>query len=117
VIPLIVPVKELDMNRIIKDTLPETARAKQDEMQSRREVLRTALMVGCGLLVPITLFSASATAAENRVPKASVKYQNQPKGKQKCGTCMNFIAATKTCKRVEGPINPDGWCILWAKKA
>jgi hypothetical protein len=60
---------------------------------------------------------ASAADAAKKVAKAGVKYQNQPKGEQKCGTCTNYIAASKTCKRVEGPINPDGWCILWTKKA
>ena len=105
------------MNSIIKDTLPETTSIKQGEMLSRRAALRTALMVGCSLFVPVTLFSSSSAAADNKVPKVSVKYQNQPKGELKCGACMNFIAATKTCKRVEGPINPDGWCVLWAKKA
>ena len=105
------------MNRITKEALPETTDAKRDEILSRRKVLRAALVVGCSMFVPITLFSSSATAADNKVPKASVKYQNQPTGEQKCGTCMNFIAATKTCKRVEGSIAPDGWCILWAKKA
>jgi hypothetical protein len=82
------------------------------------------LITGCCLFVPITMLSSSANSAEaatatgaKKLAKSGVKYQNQPKGAQKCGTCTNFIAASKTCKRVEGPINPDGWCILWTAKA
>ncbi len=51
-----------------------------------------------------------------RVAKASVQYQDQPKGDQKCSNCLQFVEPDG-CKVVEGPINPDGWCILWAKKA
>lgn len=107
------------MKRIIKEAIPTPINPKKDEILSRRAVLRAALMLGCGLFVPITLMSTPASAADaaKKVAKAGVKYQNQPKGEQKCGTCTNYIAASKTCKRVEGPINPDGWCILWAKKA
>jgi hypothetical protein len=46
-----------------------------------------------------------------------VQYQTQPKGDQKCGGCLHFIAESNTCKLVEGQISPDGWCILWAQKA
>jgi len=111
------------MNENNQETSPDTTDSKQEELLSRREVLRGALMVGCSLFVPIALFSSSANGADSiapaikKVSKKSVMYQNQPKGEQKCSTCMNFIAATKTCKRVEGPIDPNGWCVLWAKKA
>lgn len=108
------------MNKNNQETSPDTAGSKQDELLSRRAVLRGALMVGCSLFVPIAFFSSSANGAEapavKKVSKKSVMYQTHPKGEQKCSTCMNFIAASKTCKRVEGPINPEGWCILWAKK-
>jgi hypothetical protein len=112
------------MNENNQEASPDTTDSRQDEMLSRRAVLRGALMVGCSLFVPIAIFSSSANGAESTAPatakkvsKKSVMYQNQPKGAQKCSTCMNFIAASNTCKRVEGSINPEGWCILWVKKA
>lgn len=95
----------------------------QEEVLSRRSVLRGALVVGCCLFAPAVFFSSPAAGADaaptatTKVSKKSVLYQTHPKGEQKCATCMNFIAASNTCKRVEGPINPEGWCILWAKKA
>lgn len=112
------------MNENKQESSPDTAGSKQDELLSRRAVLRGALMIGCSLLVPAAIFSSSANGADSTAPatvkkvsKKSAMYQNQPKGAQKCSTCINFIAASNTCTRVEGPINPEGWCILWAKKA
>ncbi len=94
------------------------------QIPSRRVVLRRALAVGCGLFVPLSLFSSpaisansAATTATKKIPKANVQYQAKPKGEQKCGLCLNFIAESKTCKLVEGPISPEGWCVMWAKKA
>lgn len=60
---------------------------------------------------------APAPAAAAKVSKASVQYQTEPKGDQKCSGCLNFIAESNTCKLVEGDISPNGWCQLWAKKA
>ena len=45
------------------------------------------------------------------------QYQAQPKGEQKCGSCLNFVAESNTCKLVAGQVSPEGWCSLWAKKA
>jgi hypothetical protein len=94
-----------------------------EELQSRRAVLRGALAIGCYLFAPTALISAQAVAADSAAPtagkkvsKASVKYQNSAKGEEKCSGCINFIAESNTCKRVEGKINPNGHCILWAKK-
>ena len=112
----------------------------KQEIPSRRVVLRGALALGCSLLAPIALsgcdskkgagstssvpVSAPATsansaapAATRKVPQANVQYQTQPKGEQKCGRCMHFIAESNTCMLVDGQISPEGWCSLWVKKA
>jgi hypothetical protein len=47
--------------------------------------------------------------------KSSVGYRGSPKGSQKCSNCALFIAPA-TCKSVEGPISPNGWCNIWVKK-
>jgi len=107
-----------------------------EEILSRRNVLRGALAVGCGICLPIVFSGCDSktgatpgatpaaagndsapAAAPKKVPQASVQYQQQPKGDQKCSTCANFIAESKTCKLVEGQINPEGYCVLWTKKA
>jgi uncharacterized protein YjbJ (UPF0337 family) len=124
----------------IQGASPKGDSMMKEEILPRRAVLRGALVVGCGLLLP-GLFSgcdskkgtsasgsapanppatgadSAAPATAKKAPKASVQYQTQPKGEQKCGLCQHFIAESKTCKRVEGQISPDGWCVMWMKKA
>ena len=44
------------------------------------------------------------------------------KADQDCTNCLNFKPPGKAntcggCKVLKGPINPKGWCKLWAKKA
>lgn len=106
-----------------------------EEIPSRRIMLRGALAAGCSLWLPIALSgcdskkganssssapvpsaNSTAPATPAKVPQASVQYQTQPKGEQKCSGCANFIAESNTCKLVEGQISPDGWCTLWTKK-
>ena len=118
----------------------------KEEIPSRRVVLRGALAVGCGLLLPAALFGSDSKKSESstgttpdtgsaapdssptpsaddaapaaaKVSQASVQYQNQPKGEQKCSGCLHFIAGSNSCKLVEGQISPDGWCSLWVQKA
>lgn len=55
----------------------------------------------------------SSTAQTPKVSKTIAQYQEKPKDGKKCATCANFIAESNTCKVVEGPINPEGWCIYW----
>lgn len=59
----------------------------------------------------------SATAQGNKLSKAQAQYQDQPKGDQNCANCMHFIAESSTCQVVEGKVSPNGWSMLWAKKA
>jgi hypothetical protein len=91
--------------------------------QSRRSVLRGIFAVGCSLLLSAALLGSqdasadTAAPAAKKVSKASVHYQTHPNGEKRCGTCVNFISASNTCKRVEGQVNPKGYCILWTKSA
>lgn len=66
---------------------------------------------------PAPSAESAAPAAPAKVSQASVQYQIQPKGEQKCGNCVNFIAESNTCKVVDGQISPEGWCTLWVQKA
>ena len=108
----------------VEKASPQGECMMKEEIPPRRAVLRGALAVGCSLFVPIALFSSPAHSANSaaptatkKVPKASVQYQTKPKDAQKCSNCLNFIAASNTCKLVEGQISPEGWCTLWIKKA
>lgn len=134
------------MNTDIDEGRTNPLTGAKEDIPARRAVLRGVLAVGCGLLLPAALLGCNkksedstgaapastppadgeaaapagapaAPEAAAKVSQASVQYQMQPKGDQKCNACMHFIAESNTCKLVEGPISPDGWCTLWAKKA
>ena len=83
---------------------------------SRRIWLKNA---GVGIvLAPWLRRSARAQA---KASKAAMKYQDQPKDGQRCDSCMQFLPGPKagangTCKVVDGPISPNGWCIAYVKK-
>jgi hypothetical protein len=107
---------------IFEENRPQFEGQAQEQIPARRVVLRGAVALACSAFMPLAIFSSRATSATaapttKKVPQASVQYQAKPKGEQKCSNCMNFIAESNTCKLVEGKISPDGWCILWAKKA
>lgn len=69
-----------------------------------------------GGTTPETSPSAAAPGGTAKVAKASVQYQEQPKGDQNCSNCLQFVPESSTCKVVEGAIKPEGWCILWTRK-
>jgi len=125
--PDVIVGKRVELAAKIQEASPETECKMKEEIPPRRLVLRGALVLGCSPWVPIALggcdskkdanSSKAAPAATSKVSQASVQYQAQPKGEQKCGSCLNFIAESNTCKLVDGQISPEGWCSLWAKKA
>jgi hypothetical protein len=112
--------------------------AANEDVLPRRRVLRGALAAGCGLLLPAALVGCDSQKGESptdaappgppadgpdaaapatpKATQASVQYQAQPKGDQKCSGCQHFIAESNTCQLVEGQISPDGWCTLWTQK-
>jgi len=45
-----------------------------------------------------------------------MKYQDKPNGDQRCENCAQFVAPA-SCKVVDGAISPNGYCIVWVKKA
>ncbi len=82
---------------------------------SRRTALRTLGFIALGAAL------TGRAAAQAKASKQAMKYQEQPNNGQQCATCMQFIPgatpdASGTCKVVEGPISPKGWCIAYVKK-
>jgi hypothetical protein len=57
------------------------------------------------------------TPQSGKLSQAQAKYQDQPRGDQSCANCMHFIAESSTCQVVEGKVSPNGWSMLWVKKA
>ena len=86
------------------------------KQMNRRAVLKSAVLLAGLAAIPLTV-EAAGTAS-----KASMQYQDHPKGNQDCSTCLQFIpgksaSAMGQCNVVAGPISPKGWCIAYAKKS
>jgi hypothetical protein len=85
---------------------------------SRRAVLKSAALIAG--FAPLVYMRGAAAAGT--VPKAAMKYQDTPKGKQDCSNCVQFIpgsspSAMGECKVVAGPISPHGWCLAYTAKS
>ena len=59
--------------------------------------------------------ASRSAAAQQKVSQADAKYQDQPKGQQRCEICLQF-QPPNACRIVEGPISPKGWCQYFAAK-
>ena len=81
---------------------------------SRRGVLRIAAGAA-GAVTGVAAIVGASTPAQAKAPQKSVKYQDTPKGDQRCDNCALFEAPS-SCKTVDGTISPEGWCMVYAKK-
>lgn len=60
-------------------------------------------------LQPMFPFIARAMSEEKKASKVEAKYQDKPKGGQKCVNCTMWREPNK-CTAVAGTISPNGWC-------
>jgi High potential iron-sulfur protein len=81
---------------------------------SRRRILTVAGAAGSVAGIA-ALVGASTPALAAKASQKSVKYQDTPKGDARCENCALF-EAPDSCKTVEGPVSPQGWCMVYAKK-
>jgi hypothetical protein len=85
----------------------------------RNLLSRRALLASGMLAIPVTAalitLRPELGAAQQKVAQKLVQYQMKPKNNQKCSLCLHFVPPD-SCKVVEGKINPDGWCALFAPK-
>ena len=81
---------------------------------SRRGVL-TIAAGAAGTVTGVAAIVGASTPAQAKTPQKSVKYQDTPKGDQRCDNCALFEAPS-SCKTVDGTISPEGWCMVYAKK-
>ena len=54
-------------------------------------------------------------AAQQKASKGEAKYQDQPKGQQRCDICVNFQPPDQ-CRFVDGKISRTGWCQFFAAR-
>jgi hypothetical protein len=92
--------------------------------ESRRTLLRNGItLAAVGAVAATGLLKASpARAQAGKASQAVAMYQPKPHGADQCDNCIHFIPGKTpkdagTCKVVEGSIAPDGWCVMYARKA
>ena len=73
------------------------------------------------LLALLPLLGAMPKAIAEKLSKADVQYQDQPKAGKDCDDCIQFIAdpAAKnsgTCKVVAGAVSAHGYCLAFTPK-
>lgn len=83
---------------------------------SRRLLLKSTAMTFTAAAFAF-IAGCDVTETGAKVSKQRAEYQDAPKGPQKCGKCKYFIADENTCRKVEGDISPEGWCMLFAAKS
>ena len=82
---------------------------------SRREILKLGAF-GLGAVGAMSLAGgAHAQQVAKRAAQKAVMYQQTPKDGKQCSGCQHFEAPS-SCRIVDGEINPNGYCILFAKK-
>ena len=82
---------------------------------SRREILKLGAY-GLGAIGAMSVASsANAQQVAKKAAQQAVMYQQTPKDGKQCSGCQHFEAPS-SCRIVEGEINPNGYCILFAKK-
>jgi High potential iron-sulfur protein len=83
---------------------------------SRRQALTIAAGAAEASIAGATaVVGTSATAQAAKVSQKIVKYQDTPKGEQRCDNCELFEAPS-SCKNVDGTIAAQGWCMVYRKK-
>ena len=82
--------------------------------KNRRAALRQFAGLGIGAAT-VALAPRTAAAQDQKLPQATVQYQEMPKDGAECDKCVNWVAPNQ-CKIVAGNINPKGWCVAYAPK-
>lgn len=85
---------------------------------SRREMLAAVASgtAAAGAFAASAAMPAKASDASSQLRKEDVRYQDQPKGNQRCSGCKNFVTPN-ACRVVTGSVNPNGWCLLFQAKS
>jgi hypothetical protein len=82
---------------------------------------RRGVLIGAAVLTGLPILAVSEAAhAAGTLPKANAHYQDHPNGTKHCSMCNYYIPGSPKagmCKVVAGPIDPNGWCTLFAPKA
>ncbi len=91
--------------------------------ESRRTLIRNGVTIAAvGAVAATGLLKSAPARAQSKASQAVAMYQPTPHGADRCDNCIHFIPgntpeAAGTCKVVEGDVAPEGWCVMYARKA
>ena len=85
--------------------------------QYRRALLKKGtVLIACIAGMPL----APETAVAARADRALLGYQDHPRNGKTCARCWAYVAARgasqPSCKAIEGPVSPTGWCMAYSPK-
>ena len=89
--------------------MPEERRSWSAPL-SRRSLLRSAVGSAGGAIL---CARQNAATAAIKISQKAVAYQDHPEGDKRCDKCAQF-QAPNGCKMVDGTINPQGYCRIFA---
>ena len=95
-----------------KDMIMTNVRNIRSVQISRRSLLGGAICASGAATMLVAADTQPAQAA--KISQSVVKYQDSPKGEQKCSNCKLFTAPN-ACQTVDGTVSPDGWCMIYQK--
>lgn len=91
----------------------------EEKKISRRDAMK-GMAVAVGAVAVGSMMGAETAMAAGKcpgtTPKATLSYQDHPKGKDHCAVCANFIAP-HCCKVVAGPVSSNGYCLAFTQKS
>ena len=104
----------------MRETLGANADSPQrgvmsDETEGRRGFSRRLLLQGAVVSIGAAagiVESHQPAGAAPKISKAAVAYQDHPEGDKHCSKCRQFVAPD-SCKMVDGPISPQGFCRIF----
>ncbi len=87
---------------------------------SRRALLKKGGVLWLSLAA-MPLAARTAPAGATKAAKSEFHYQDHPKNGKLCANCMAFVApqageTSGACRIIDGPINPNGWCMAFSQK-
>lgn len=92
--------------------------------ENRRTLIRRGITIAAVGAVAATglLKTGPARAQAGKASQSTAMYQAKPHGADQCDNCIHFIPGKTpkdagTCKVVEGAVAPQGWCVMYARKA
>jgi hypothetical protein len=91
-----------------------------DHAVTRRSAIKT-ITWWTGAAALGGLAAMGAARAQAKLAKSAVSYQDAPNGGKDCDDCLQFIAGKTeagpaSCKIVEGPISPHGYCLAFTPR-